>query len=54
MLVGGTAFSTAGGIKIARTIIIFKLLEKRKSSGLKDIMSSYFYIYFVNAKPIYK
>ena len=30
MLIGGTAFSTAGGIKIARLIIIFKSLRKRK------------------------
>jgi trk system potassium uptake protein TrkH len=40
MLIGGTAFSTAGGIKIARIIIIFKILKKRKSSSLKDITSS--------------
>jgi trk/ktr system potassium uptake protein len=40
MLVGGTAFSTVGGIKIARIILIVKLLKKRKSSSLKDIMKS--------------
>ncbi|MGN6346816.1 MAG: potassium transporter TrkG, partial [Candidatus Nitrosocosmicus sp.] len=38
MLVGGTAFSTAGGIKIARLILIYKLLKKRKSLNLKDIL----------------
>ena len=38
MLIGGTAFSTAGGIKIARIIIIYKLLNKRKHSSLKDIL----------------
>ena len=38
MLIGGTAFSTAGGIKIARIIIIYKLLNKRKYSSLKDIL----------------
>ena len=30
MLIGGTAFSTAGGIKIARLVIIFKSLRKRR------------------------
>jgi len=38
MLIGGTAFSTAGGIKIARIILIFKLLNKKKYSSLKDIL----------------
>ncbi|MGN6560141.1 MAG: potassium transporter TrkG, partial [Candidatus Nitrosocosmicus sp.] len=40
MLVGGTAFSTAGGIKTARLILIYKLLKKRKHTSLKDILRS--------------
>ncbi len=40
MLVGGTAFSTAGGIKIARLIIIFKSLGKKKSISLADTSTS--------------
>ncbi|MGN6349652.1 MAG: potassium transporter TrkG [Candidatus Nitrosocosmicus sp.] len=40
MLVGGTAFSTAGGIKIARLILIYKILKKRKHTSLKDILRS--------------
>ena len=40
MLVGGTAFSTAGGIKIARLILIYKILKKRKPTSLKDILRS--------------
>ena len=31
MLIGGTAFSTAGGIKIARLVLIFQKLNKYKS-----------------------
>jgi trk system potassium uptake protein TrkH len=31
MLIGGTAFSTAGGIKIARLVLIFQKLNKHKS-----------------------
>ena len=31
MLIGGTAFSTAGGIKIARLLLIFQELNKHKS-----------------------
>jgi trk system potassium uptake protein len=40
MLIGGTAFSTAGGIKIARLILIFKILKKKKPTSLKDILRS--------------
>ena len=40
MLVGGTAFSTAGGIKIARLVIIFKSLRKRKPLPLADTSTS--------------
>jgi trk system potassium uptake protein TrkH len=40
MLIGGTAFSTAGGIKIARLIIIFKSLRKRKPSSLANTSTS--------------
>jgi trk system potassium uptake protein TrkH len=40
MLIGGTAFSTAGGIKIARLILIYKILKKKKPIGLKDILRS--------------
>jgi trk system potassium uptake protein TrkH len=35
MLVGGTAFSTAGGIKIARLLLIFqKLINNKKYSSI--------------------
>jgi trk system potassium uptake protein len=35
MLIGGTAFSTAGGIKIARLLLIFdKLLDKEKKTSI--------------------
>jgi trk system potassium uptake protein TrkH len=40
MLIGGTAFSTAGGIKIARLILIFKILKKKKPTKLRDILGS--------------
>ncbi len=40
MLIGGTAFSTAGGIKIARLIIIFKSLNKRKSLSLTNTLTN--------------
>jgi trk system potassium uptake protein TrkH len=40
MLIGGTAFSTAGGIKIARLIIIFKSLKNRKPLSLTDTSTS--------------
>ena len=31
MLIGGTAFSTAGGIKIARLLLIFQKLINKKN-----------------------
>ena len=34
MLIGGTAFSTAGGIKIARLLLIFQKLLYRKNYAL--------------------
>jgi trk system potassium uptake protein len=40
MLIAGTAFSTAGGIKIARLVIIFKSLRKRKPLPLADTSTS--------------
>ncbi|HET8794130.1 MAG TPA: potassium transporter TrkG [Nitrososphaeraceae archaeon] len=38
MLIGGTAFSTAGGIKIARLLLIFnKLIHKEKNTSINHI-----------------
>ncbi|HET7642593.1 MAG TPA: potassium transporter TrkG [Nitrososphaeraceae archaeon] len=38
MLIGGTAFSTAGGIKIARLLLIFnKLIQKEKNTSINHI-----------------
>jgi trk system potassium uptake protein len=36
MLVGGTAFSTAGGIKVGRFIVLYQEFTKKKKSKLKD------------------
>ena len=38
MLIGGTAFSTAGGIKIARLLLIFqKLINNKNKTSISHI-----------------